>query len=100
MFFFMKSTDVDLSSKNLEMFKCCSSVWVNKENLTKWFKHFHAVDSDNDTVIVDVLEIFIQQKPFSTVSSIERDAQNNDNDIKYVVKDECQVRLVNSIERK
>ena len=72
----------------------------NKENLTKWFKHFHAVDSDNDTVIVDVLEIFIQQKPFSTVSSIERDAQNNDNDIRYVVKDECQVRLVNSIERK
>jgi hypothetical protein len=58
------------------------------------------VDSDNDTVIVDVLEIFIQQKPFSTVSSIARDAQNNDNDIRYVVKDECQVRLVNSIERK
>ena len=56
--------------------------------------------SDNDTVIVDVLEIFIQQKPFSTVSSIERDAQNKDNDIRYVVKDECQVRLVNSIERK
>ena len=56
--------------------------------------------SDNDTVIVDVLEIFIQQKPFSNVSSIERDAQNNDNDIRYVVKDECQVRLVNSIERK
>ena len=33
-------------------------------------------------IFVDVLEIFIQQKPFSTVSSIERDAQNNDNDIR------------------
>jgi hypothetical protein len=49
------------------------------------------VDSNNDTVIVDVLEIFMQQKPFSTVSSIERDAENNDNDIRYVVKDEYQI---------
>jgi hypothetical protein len=44
-----------------------------------------------------MLEICIQQKPFSTVSSIERDAQNNDNDIRYVVKDEYQVRLVKYI---
>ena len=49
------------------------------------------MDSNNDTVIVDVLEIFMQQKPFSTVSSIERDAENNDNDIRYVVKDEYQI---------
>ena len=33
------------------------------------------MDSDNDAVIVDVLDIFIQQKPFSTVSSNERYAK-------------------------
>jgi hypothetical protein len=53
-----------------------------------------------DTVIVDVLKISIQQKPVSTVSSIERDAQNNDNDIRYVLKDKYQVCLVKYIERK